>query len=94
MQTVIISNAAFERALKLTRTIPAQATNVRFSIQVPGGGDYSNINLTIGQGGDDVPLQVHFDMAVMPCHACSIHAARLASYAKPVETGPIAPGLR
>lgn len=62
MTKQLISNAALERALKQTRTIPIQATNVSFSVEVPGGGDYSNMNLSIGQGGDDTPLQVQYDL--------------------------------
>lgn len=95
MTKQLISNAALERALKQTRTIPIQATNVSFSVEVPGGGDYSNMNLSIGQGGDDTPLQVQYDLPAPGCHACALHNARMTGYAtQNTETGPLAPGLR
>ena len=50
MQGFIITNIALERSLRLTNTIPRNATNVRFVVSVPGGGDYSNMDLSIGQG--------------------------------------------
>jgi hypothetical protein len=84
MQGHIITNFALERALKLTNTIPPQATNVRFIVQVPGLTAYFNAELDIGQGTDNVALQVRYDMPVAAtCHTCRIHAARLAGYAKP-----------
>ena len=72
-QGFIISNRALERALKLTNTIPMHAINVRFAVEVPGGGDYSNMELSIGQGSDDIPLQVRYELPRHnePCNFCS-----------------------
>ena len=82
MQGFIITNIALERSLRLTNTIPRNATNVRFVVSVPGGGDYSNMDLSIGQGADDVQLQVLYDLVPGGCASggCALHAARLRGY--------------